>query len=52
MKKIKTKLYVVLIITIALVSCSRPAKHIEVTPEVFHRSVDTVMEIMIHDESI
>jgi hypothetical protein len=49
MKKIKTKLYVLVMITLAFVSCSKPVKHIEVTPEVFHRSVDTVMEIMIHD---
>ena len=49
MKKIKTKLYVVVMITLAFVSCSKPVKHIEVTSEVFHRSVDTVMEIMIHD---
>lgn len=40
--------YVLLIIG-SLVGCSKPAKHIEVSPEHFHQSVDKVVEIMIHD---
>jgi hypothetical protein len=29
--------------------CSKPSKHIEISPEQFHQSVDKVVEIMIHD---
>jgi hypothetical protein len=31
------------------VGCSKPSKHIEISPEQFHQSVDKVVEIMIHD---
>ena len=33
----------------SLVGCSKPSKHIEISPEQFHQSVDKVVEIMIHD---
>ncbi|MCF8273673.1 MAG: vanadium-dependent haloperoxidase [Flavobacteriaceae bacterium] len=48
MKPLKTKIYLLLIVTV-LASCSKPAEHIEVSPELFHKSVDKVVEIMIHD---
>jgi hypothetical protein len=48
MKHLKTKIYIVLISCI-LASCSKPDEHIEVTPELFHKSVDKVINIMIHD---
>ena len=32
-----------------LAACSAPEKHIEVSPELFYKSVDKVMEIQIHD---
>jgi hypothetical protein len=31
------------------VGCSKPSKHIEISPEQYHQSVDKVVEIMIHD---
>jgi hypothetical protein len=48
MKPLKTKIHLVLIAAL-LASCSKPAEHIEVSPELFHKSVDKVVEIMIHD---
>jgi len=39
----------VMIVVGGLVGCSRPAKHIEISPEQYHQSVDKVVEIMIHD---
>jgi len=39
----------VLLILGSLVGCNKPAKHIEISPEHFHQSVDKVVEIMIHD---
>jgi len=47
MKRLKYYLY--LIITVLITSCSKPAEPIEITPEVFHASVDKVMDIQIHD---
>ena len=38
-----------LLIVFGLVGCSKPAEHIEISPEQFHQSVDKVVEIMIHD---
>lgn len=38
-----------LLIVVGLVGCSKPAKNIEISPELFHQSVDKVVEIMIHD---
>jgi len=37
------------LIVFGLVGCSKPAEHIEISPEQFHQSVDKVVEIMIHD---
>ena len=48
MKQFKTKIYLLLII-IVFASCSKPAEHIEVSPELFHNAIDRVMEIQIHD---
>jgi hypothetical protein len=54
MKQFKFKTYffrnscLVLIIS-TLTGCSKPSKHIEISPEQFHQSVDKVVEIMIHD---
>jgi len=39
----------VLLFIVSLVGCSKPSKHIEISPEQFHQSVDKVVEIMIHD---
>ena len=54
MKHLKFKSYVlqnvcVLVFVGTLVGCSKPSKHIEISPEQFHQSVDKVVEIMIHD---
>lgn len=54
MRHLKFKTYVlksiyVLLVVVGLVGCSKPSKHIEVSPELFHKSVDKVVEIMIHD---
>tara|TARA_R110000868_G_scaffold159715_1_gene388748 strand:- start:4779 stop:6176 length:1398 start_codon:yes stop_codon:yes gene_type:complete len=48
MKHLKTKIYLFLMV-IGLTGCSKPAKTIEISPEIFHKSVDKVMEIQIHD---
>ncbi len=48
MKLIKPIIYT-LLTCFCLVSCSKPAEPIEVTPELFHKSVDRVVEIMVHD---
>lgn len=40
--------YAVLVVG-CLVGCSKPSKHIEISPEQYHQSVDKVVEIMIHD---
>jgi hypothetical protein len=47
MKLLKSKYYLLLVL-VGLASCSKP-KPIEVSPELFHKSVDKVMEIQIHD---
>lgn len=54
MKRLKFKSYMmknifVLLCIGSLVGCSKPSKHIEISPEQFHQSVDKVVEIMIHD---
>ena len=54
MKHLKFKSYMlknvyVLLVVGSLVGCSKPSKHIEISPEQFHQSVDKVVEIMIHD---
>jgi hypothetical protein len=38
-----------LLILLQLASCGKPAEHIEVSPELFHASVDKVIDIQIHD---
>lgn len=48
MKQIKSLVYLFLIIGV-LASCSKPVEHIAISPELFHKSVDKVMEIQIHD---
>ncbi len=48
MKQLISKIYLFLIIGV-LASCSKPKEHINVSPELFHLSVDKVMEIQIHD---
>ncbi|NNC49222.1 MAG: vanadium-dependent haloperoxidase [Flaviramulus sp.] len=48
MKHLKLNIYSIAVICL-LVSCSKPAEHIEISPEIFHKSVDKVMEIQIHD---
>ncbi|MCF7560467.1 vanadium-dependent haloperoxidase [Sabulilitoribacter multivorans] len=48
MKHLKFGIYSFLIMAI-LASCSKPAESIQVSPELFHKSVDKVMEIQIHD---
>ena len=48
MKHIETKIFAFLIICF-MISCSKPAEDIKVSPELFHTSVDKVMEIQIHD---
>lgn len=48
MKQLKFKISLFIIIGV-LASCSKPAEHINVSPELFHKSVDKVMEIQIHD---
>lgn len=48
MKQFKSKISLFLIIAV-LASCSKPEEHIKVSPELFHKSVDKVMEIQIHD---
>lgn len=47
MKHLKNSIY--LFIICLVVSCGKPEVHIEISPEVFHSSVDKVMEIQIHD---
>ena len=47
MKSLRYCLNVIIIGLVA--SCSKPAEPIEITPEVFHASVDKVMDIQIHD---
>ena len=47
MKILKSKYYLILAI-VGLTSCSKP-NPIEVSPELFHKSVDKVMDIQIHD---
>lgn len=47
MKRLKYYLY--LTITVLVASCSKHVEPIEITPEVFHASVDKVMDIQIHD---
>lgn len=54
MNHLKFKSYVlhnvyILLFVGTLVGCSKPTKHIEISPEQFHQSVDKVVEIMIHD---
>ena len=54
MKHLKFKSYILksiyaLFIIGSVVGCSKPSKHIEISPEQFHQSVDKVVEIMIHD---
>ena len=54
MNHLKFKTYVlhnvyILLFVGTLVGCSKPTKHIEISPEQFHQSVDKVVEIMIHD---
>ena len=44
MKQFKTKIYLLLIM-IVFASCSKPAEPIKVSPELFHKSVDKVMEM-------
>ena len=39
----------ILLVVGGLIGCSKPSKHIEISPEQFHQSVDKVVEIMIHD---
>lgn len=48
MKQFKTLIYLTLI-TAFFASCSKPAEPIHVSSELFHKSVDKVMEIQIHD---
>ena len=48
MRHLKSKLLGILIVSI-ITGCSKPEKHIEVSPELFYKSVDKVMEIQIHD---
>lgn len=48
MKVLKFEIALLLIIGI-LASCSKPAEHINISPELFHASVDKVVEIQIHD---
>lgn len=40
--------YAVLVVG-CFVGCSKPSKHIEISPEQYHQSIDKVVEIMIHD---
>ncbi|SHI81174.1 vanadium-dependent haloperoxidase [Algibacter luteus] len=47
MKILKSKYYLIIAI-VGLTSCSKP-NPIEVSPELFHKSVDKVMDIQIHD---
>ncbi len=54
MKLMKFKPYVLknilmLFVVGGLVGCSKPAKHIDISPELYHQSVDKVVEIMVHD---
>tara|TARA_R110002050_G_scaffold204522_2_gene340049 strand:- start:41979 stop:43313 length:1335 start_codon:yes stop_codon:yes gene_type:complete len=48
MKSIIPKFFLLLVVC-TLANCNKPEKHIEVSPEMFHQSVDKVVEIMIHD---
>ena len=48
MNRFKHYIYI-LSIVFAITSCSKPVEPIEISPEVFHASVDKVMEIQIHD---
>ncbi|MCA0132510.1 vanadium-dependent haloperoxidase [Winogradskyella alexanderae] len=47
MKSLRHCLYLTILVLVA--SCNKPAEPIEITPEVFHVSVDKVMDIQIHD---
>jgi hypothetical protein len=47
MKILKSK-YNLLLVLVVLASCNKP-ESIEISPELFHKSVDKVMEIQIHD---
>jgi hypothetical protein len=38
-----------IILTVTIFNCVKPAEPIKITPEHFHQSVDKVVEIMIHD---
>jgi hypothetical protein len=54
MKKLIFKLlsaykWLLILLVIGFVSCSKPSEHIVISPEQFHQSVDKVVEIMIHD---
>ena len=48
MKRFGHYMYI-FIAVFAITSCNKPAEPIVITPEVFHASVDKVMEIQIHD---
>ncbi|MFP4845131.1 vanadium-dependent haloperoxidase [Winogradskyella sp. PE311] len=48
MKKIKNHINALLLLLL-VASCAKPLEHIKVNPELFHASVDKVMEIQIHD---
>jgi len=41
-------IYMVILVG-SFVGCNKPAKHIEISPEQYHQSVDKVVEIMVHD---
>ncbi len=47
--KFISKILFTSLISLYLVSCSKPAEPIEVTPDLFHKSVDKVVDIMVHD---
>lgn len=48
MKKMKSKIYLLAIICSLFISCKKE-KHIEVTTDEYHASIDNVIQIMIHD---
>ncbi len=48
MKKMKSKIYLLAIISILFFSCKKE-KPIEVTTDQYHASIDNVIQIMIHD---
>lgn len=49
MKHIKNSTLVVLLLVLIIASCKKQYKPIEVTSEDFHKSVDKVIEVMVHD---